>query len=88
MYGMAKIMKEETAQFIAQTDEYAARDDSSKSSSQSNSSMPEQTSMVTLWCIRHVRVTSLILPVVTVKEVNGKKSQMAMTYGPKLLSIQ
>jgi len=28
MYGVAKIMKEETAQFIAQTDGYAAREDS------------------------------------------------------------
>jgi len=85
---MAKIMKEEIAQFIAQTDIYAARDDSSKSSLQSNSSMPEQTPKVTVWCIRHVRVMSLILPVVTVKEVNGQKSQMAMTSGPKRLSIQ
>jgi len=48
---MAKIMKEETAQFTAQTDGYATRDDSSKSPLQSNSSMPEQTPKVTVWCI-------------------------------------
>jgi hypothetical protein len=84
---MAKIMKEETAQF-AQTDGYATRDDSSKSSSQSNSSMPEQTRKVTVWCICHMSVMSLILPMVVGKEVNGKKLQMAMTSGPKPLSIQ
>jgi hypothetical protein len=85
---MAKIMKEERAQFIAQTDRYAARDDSSKSSSQSNSSMPEQTPKITVWCIHHVRVMSLVLPAVAVKKLNGKKSQMAMTSGPKPPSIQ
>jgi hypothetical protein len=85
---MAKIMKDRTAQFIAQNDRYAARDDSSKSSSQSITSMPEQTAKVTVWCICHVRAMSQILPVVAAKEVNGKKSQMAMTSGPKPLSIQ
>jgi hypothetical protein len=85
---MAKIIKEETAQFTAQTDGYVATDDSLKSSSQSNSSMPEQTPMVTAWCTCHVTVMSLILLVVAAKKVNGKKSQMAMTSGPKPLSIQ
>jgi len=47
--------------------------------------MPEQTPKVTVWCIRHVRVRSLILQVVAAKEMNGKKSQMAMTSGPKPL---
>jgi len=79
---------EERAQFIAQTDGYGTQDDSSKSSSQSNSYMPEQTPKVTVWCIRHVRVMGLLLPVVTTKEMNGKKSQMAMTSGPRPLSIQ
>jgi len=85
---MAKIMKDKTAQFIAQTDSYAARDDSPKSSSQSNASMPEQTPKVTVWCICHVRAMSQILPAVAAEEVNGKKSQMAMTSGTKPLFIQ
>jgi hypothetical protein len=85
---MAKIMKDKIAQFIAQTDRYAARDDSSKSTSQSSTSMPEQPPKVTVWCICHMRAMSQILPAVAAEEVNGKKSQMAMTSGPKPLSIQ
>jgi hypothetical protein len=51
-------MKEKTAQFTAQTDRDLPHEMSLKSSSQSNSSMPEQTPKVTVWYIYHVRVMS------------------------------
>lgn len=86
MYGVAKIMKEETAQFIAQTDGYAAREDSWKSSSQSNSSTPKQTPK---YCMVYSSCASDESDITSGDgEVNGKKSQMAMTSGPKPLSIQ
>jgi len=88
---MVKIKKDmEIAQHIDQCDSDLLHetDESFKYLLESDRSVPEQTPKVTVWCIHHVRVMSLLLPVVMTKEANGKKCQMAMTSGPRPLSIQ